>query len=141
MPKTKSKKPQTMSSKTLLMILTSFLAGMLTVIAIYQLKYSAIKSEQAQLLVPTSVPEIQFSLDDVAMHSTKDDCWQVIDGVVYDFTEYISSGEHPGGGAMIKDCGTDASEVYKTRPPHSEYATSLLPEYRIGILEKESMQQ
>lgn len=83
---------------------------------------------------PSPTPVAMYTLEEVAEHSTKDDCWQVIDGMVYDFTPYISSDEHPGGGAMIKDCGTDASEAFANRPPHSEYARSLLTDYEIGKL-------
>ncbi|MCA9371463.1 cytochrome b5 domain-containing protein [Candidatus Woesebacteria bacterium] len=78
--------------------------------------------------------QAEYTLEEVALHNAKDDCWQAIDGVVYDFTPYISSGEHPGGGAMIKDCGTDASQTYATKPPHSDYARSLLSDYEIGFL-------
>lgn len=136
MAKSKSKQT-TMSAKTLLMILTAFLGGMITVILMYQMKYNAIKQTQT-VVTPTQAPEMTFTLEDVAEHNTKEDCWQVIDGVVYNFTEYISSGDHPGGGAMIKDCGTDATEAYQNRPPHSEYATSLLPEYKLGVLVEEA---
>lgn len=82
-----------------------------------------------------AVPETTYSLDMIADHNSKDDCWQVIDSVVYNFTPYLTSDEHPGGGAMAKDCGTDASFRYKNDPPHSEYARSLLPDYAIGMLE------
>lgn len=83
---------------------------------------------------PTPTPVAMYTLEEVAQHNTKDDCWQAIDGTVYDFTSYIASGEHPGGGAMIKDCGTDASENFANKPPHSEYARSLLADYEIGKL-------
>lgn len=91
------------------------------------------KASMAEELIVTT-PTIEYSLEEVAAHNTESDCWQVIDGVVYDFTSYLASEEHPGGGAMIKDCGTDASEAYAERPPHSDYARSLLPEYAIGNL-------
>jgi len=54
--------------------------------------------------------------------------------MVYDFTSYFASDEHPGGDAMIKDCGTDASELYANKPPHSEYSRTLIPDYEIGKL-------
>ncbi len=87
-----------------------------------------------QMVEPSPTPVTEYTLEEVAQHDTKDDCWQAIDGIVYDFTPYIASDEHPGGGAMIKDCGTDASENYANKPPHSEYARSLLPDYEIGKL-------
>ena len=36
-----------------------------------------------------------FTLAEVAKHNTDADCWLVIEGVVYDVTEFLS--EHPGG--------------------------------------------
>jgi cytochrome b involved in lipid metabolism len=85
--------------------------------------------------VVSTTPEVVYTLEEVSQHTTKDDCWQVINEVVYDFTPYVASGDHPGGKAMVKDCGTDATFRYENDPKHSEYAESLLPEYAIGTLE------
>jgi len=79
-------------------------------------------------------PEVSYTLDDVKVHKTKADCWQAINGIVYDFTPYLESADHPGGNAMAKDCGTDATFRYENDPEHSDYAKSLLPEYAIGSL-------
>ncbi len=46
---------------------------------------------------PSPTPVAMYTLEDVAVHNTKDDCWQVIDGIVCDFTAYIASDAHPGG--------------------------------------------
>ena len=42
-----------------------------------------------------------FTLAEVAKHNTDADCWLVIEGVVYDVTEFLS--EHPGGGDIVVD--------------------------------------
>jgi cytochrome b involved in lipid metabolism len=81
-----------------------------------------------------TVPDVSYSLKDLAGHNTKDNCWQAISGVVYDFTPYLADDKHPGGNAMAKDCGTDATFRYDNDPEHSDYAKSLLPEYAIGKL-------
>jgi len=81
------------------------------------------------------IPEMTYSLEDIKFHSDKSDCWQAINGVVYDFTPYLISDDHPGGAAMAKDCGTDATFTYENDPEHSDYAKTLLPEYSIGTLE------
>lgn len=40
----------------------------------------------------------EFSMDEVVEHNTKQDCWIVIKGSVYDVTEFAPS--HPGGQAI-----------------------------------------
>lgn len=80
--------------------------------------------------------EKHYSPQDVARHATPGDCWMSINGQVYDFTPYLPG--HPADPAVIQPwCGKDASEAYRTKTrgrPHSPYADSLLPKYRIGAL-------
>lgn len=89
----------------------------------------------------TTTPEIEdkkdgYTLDEIAPHSTKDDCWIAIEGKVYDVTEFIE--KHPGGEAILFGCGKDASEIFNKRPsdgePHSENARLQLPGYFRGDL-------
>lgn len=55
-----------------------------------------------------------YTLDDVAAHATIDDCWLVVDGMVYDASGYAAA--HPGGAARIVDiCGTDATEAFRNQ--------------------------
>lgn len=39
--------------------------------------------------------QARFSSEEVALHSGADDAWIVVDGEVYDVTEFLQS--HPGG--------------------------------------------
>ena len=48
-----------------------------------------------------------YTIEDVRQHSTEDDCWQAINGKVYDLTEAI--GPHPGGQAILEGCGTEVA--------------------------------
>lgn len=78
-----------------------------------------------------------FSMEDVAKHNTRDDCWLLIHDKVYDLTAFIDS--HPGGVAILEGCGRDATELFETRPmgsktPHSDKARTRLDEYYIGDL-------
>ena len=41
-----------------------------------------------------------YSREDVAKHAARDDLWVIIDGKVYDLTEYVD--EHPGGAAAAR---------------------------------------
>ncbi|KAH8681497.1 cytochrome b2 [Xylariales sp. PMI_506] len=48
---------------------------------------------------------------EVAKHDSKDDCWVVVHGKVYDVTEFLP--EHPGGAKIIlKYAGKDATEEF-----------------------------
>lgn len=78
-----------------------------------------------------------FTMEEIASHSTAEDCWLLIGGKVYDVTDFVAA--HPGGQAILEGCGTDATLLYETRPmgsgtPHSEKARQRLEEYYIGDL-------
>ncbi|SCU80659.1 LADA_0B08834g1_1 [Lachancea dasiensis] len=52
-----------------------------------------------------------ISTDEVMLHNTVDDCWIVIDGEVYDVTNFI--GVHPGGASKILEvAGGDATRKF-----------------------------
>jgi L-lactate dehydrogenase (cytochrome) len=42
------------------------------------------------------VEENLFSVEEISKHNTAEDCWIVVDGNVWDITEFAP--EHPGGG-------------------------------------------
>ena len=70
------------------------------------------------------------TLADVAKHATAADCWLAIDGKVYNVTSFIPN--HPGGEAILRGCGKDASDMFNSR--HGERAKALLPSFYIGDL-------
>ncbi len=78
-----------------------------------------------------------YSMVDVVKHATKDDCWMVMDSVVYDMTSYKT---HPGGDGIWNGCGKDATALFETRPDgssHSDKARIKREEYAIGVLVQE----
>lgn len=40
--------------------------------------------------------ERSISVEEISKHNTKEDCWIVVDGKVWDITDFAP--EHPGGG-------------------------------------------
>jgi len=90
----------------------------------------------ATSIVSPAVEAKSFTIADIALHATKDDCWLAIHGKVYDVSNYT---KHPGGEAILEGCGKDATVFFETRPmgsgtAHSEKARSFLPYWYIGEL-------
>lgn len=75
--------------------------------------------------------EQQFTLAEVARHSTQDDCWTAIDGKVYELSSFIFN--HPGGREILKACGKDATAEFESRQ-HSGAAKAILRSLEIGEL-------
>lgn len=86
-----------------------------------------------------SVNQPRYTLTELAAHNQADDCWMVINGSVYDFTQYLP--QHPAPPGMMLDwCGKEATQAFNTKTigrPHSPYAVQLLSQYRIGELSEE----
>lgn len=52
-----------------------------------------------------------FSVEEVAKHNKKDDCWVIVDGKVLDVTSFLP--DHPGGEkAILLYAGRDATEEF-----------------------------
>ncbi len=80
----------------------------------------------------------EYTMEEVAMHSTPDDCWMVIHDNVVNASNYFN---HPGGEAVYEGCGIDATQLFETRPmgsgtPHSDEARGFMEAKTIGILKK-----
>lgn len=48
-----------------------------------------------------------FTEEEVAKHNTSGDLWLIINGKVYDFTDYFLL--HPGGEAILRNAGKDST--------------------------------
>ena len=70
----------------------------------------------------------EFSLDEVAKHSTHDDCWIIVRDKVYDVTSFVK--RHPGGSLIYSGAGGDNTIQFESY--HPAYVSKLLPKYFIG---------
>uniref|UniRef100_A0A5B7ATB6 Cytochrome b5 heme-binding domain-containing protein n=1 Tax=Davidia involucrata TaxID=16924 RepID=A0A5B7ATB6_DAVIN len=77
-----------------------------------------------------------YSMQETSQHNSKDDCWVVIDGKVYDVSSYLD--EHPGGDDVIlAETGKDATDEFEDAG-HSKSARELMEDFCIGELEPSS---
>ncbi|CAL1398670.1 unnamed protein product [Linum trigynum] len=75
--------------------------------------------------------------DDVVNHKSRDDCWLLIHGKVYNVTEFLE--EHPGGDEVLlaateKDATDDFEDV-----GHGKEARELMMKYYIGDIDPASV--
>ncbi len=97
-------------------------------------KTAAIEHTSNQAIQTTTT----YDLAEVAEHNTSADCWMIIDGKVYDFTDYLN--QHPDGPqSMTKYCGKDGTNGYVTKDKkkaqdHSAQAYAMLADYYKGDL-------
>jgi hypothetical protein len=88
---------------------------------------------------PTQTPGAVISAQEVAKHSSRNDCWIIVSNKVYDVSSYLKS--HPGGtGTITPYCGKDATHAFQTKDlggsgaDHSNRAYSHLDSIYVGDL-------
>lgn len=100
--------------------------GVLVLVAVSYFTYSKMK------------PTKSYAMDEIAKHSSREDCWLLIEGKVYDVTKFIPM--HKGKDAILMGCGKDATALFNNRPngsgAHSATARSLMKNFAIGELAK-----
>ena len=84
----------------------------------------------AQKPVSTNLP---LTADEVKKHNSAGDCWSIIDGNVYDLTNWVDS--HPGGKERITAiCGKDGTSSFLGKHSNSNSAKSQLNRFELGKL-------
>ncbi len=66
--------------------------------------------------------------DEISTHNNTEDCWIVVDGSVYDVTDWVAA--HPGGDILAVLAGEDASIMLHTC--HLRDITPMLDTFKIG---------
>ncbi|KAJ9651345.1 hypothetical protein H2198_007568 [Neophaeococcomyces mojaviensis] len=75
---------------------------------------------------------------EVAKHNTKDSCWVILYGNVWDVTEFLP--EHPGGANIIlKLAGKDATEEYDPIHPPGTLEENLAPSKNLGPIDPKTL--
>ena len=89
---------------------------------------------------PTDTPTLPvYTLQEIASHTTADDCWMIIEGDVIDATSFF--GKHPGGDAnLLKGCGKDATEMFSSVKKHDPAGYAKAKELTIGVFVEDAME-
>ncbi|CAM8989465.1 hypothetical protein QQ045_009218 [Rhodiola kirilowii] len=75
--------------------------------------------------------------EEVAKHNNPKDCWLIINGKVYDVTQFLD--DHPGGDdPLLQVTGKDASDDFED-VGHSNNAREVMKEYYIGDIDLSTM--
>ena len=92
--------------------------------------------QPTQASEPTPTPEETvngYSLTQVSARNSAAGCWVVIDGGVYDLTQWIRS--HPGGsGAILNLCGKDGTSSFTSQHGGQARPSSTLDGYYLAPL-------
>lgn len=85
----------------------------------------------------TASPPLMTTItrQELEKHSAKGDAWILFRGEVYDVTKYVS--EHPGGDAILRYAGKDASKAVSEQVAHKcvfNFILSKLKTFHIGKL-------
>jgi cytochrome b involved in lipid metabolism len=76
-----------------------------------------------------------YTIQDVSQHNSKDSCWTVVRGEVFDLTQWIS--RHPGGPEKILNiCGKDGTKAFVNKHGSQEKPESILEGFKIGKLKE-----
>ena len=74
-----------------------------------------------------------YTLDQVATHNSRSDCWTVVNGVVYDLSSFF--GSHPGGADnLARLCGIDGTEAFTNQHGSNREAQDRIRDFEIGTL-------
>ncbi|KAL2223395.1 putative mitochondrial cytochrome b2 [Thermoascus aurantiacus ATCC 26904] len=81
-----------------------------------------------------------LSAQQISEHRTPADCWIVVDGQVWDVTDFLK--EHPGGAAIIlKYAGRDATKAYSNVHSPNVLKENLPPDKFKGVLDVSTVDQ
>jgi cytochrome b involved in lipid metabolism len=79
----------------------------------------------------TQVNADSFTIAEISKHTSRNDCYLIINNNVYDVSLYISY--HPGGSKIITSrCGKEVTGIFASI--HSNRAWDLLKKYKIGTI-------
>jgi predicted heme/steroid binding protein len=81
--------------------------------------------------VPKTPKTSGYTLAEVSAHSDAASCWSIIDGQVYDLTEFLDM--HPGGKRnILKICGKDGTDMFMGKHGGDAKPEAALANFLVG---------
>ncbi|KAL9649303.1 hypothetical protein ABK040_014606 [Willaertia magna] len=81
-----------------------------------------------------------FSWEEISKHNNEESAWLVINGKVYDVTNFVS--RHPGGDMILLAAGRHSTELYNSHHPSSVVENeATLKKFYIGEVEQEKPEE
>ncbi|KAH7517536.1 hypothetical protein FEM48_Zijuj09G0075400 [Ziziphus jujuba var. spinosa] len=78
-----------------------------------------------------------YSLAQVSEHNSRENCWLVIEGKVFDVTKFLE--DHPGGDeVLLSATGKDATDDFED-VGHSTSARAMMDEFYVGDIDSSSI--
>lgn len=122
------------SSRIAYTAFVAFVSAVLTLIVVNLVQGSP---EQLTVANSASPDSPVYTVDQVAAHNNASSCWKIIEGGVYDLTEYLPN--HPTDEeTFARWCGREATSAWQDQGngrAHSPRAAARLENYRIGTIE------
>ena len=118
------------------------IAGVVSIVLIALVGHSGATAVwQSKLAAPTptvtatNTTTADYTAATVAKHNSAADCWSIINGNVYDLTNWIN--RHPGGARVIEGlCGIDGSAAFTGQHGGQGGPNSYLDTFKLGALTK-----
>jgi len=83
---------------------------------------------------PTAT-EVGYTVEQVRANNSAASCWTIIDGSVYNLTQWINA--HPGGPGVIRSlCGVDGTASFKAQHENQRSPAQRLSSYLLGPLRR-----
>jgi cytochrome b involved in lipid metabolism len=84
---------------------------------------------------PSEPEEKYYTMEEVQKHNSRESCWTIVRGDVYDLTKWID--KHPGGDRMILNlCGKDGTQAFERKHGGEEKPEKALEQFEIGKLKQ-----
>jgi len=80
--------------------------------------------------------EKTYTMEEISKHNSKESCWSVIRGKVYNLTNWID--KHPGGSdKILRICGKDGTDLFVKQHGGKEKPEKILESFKIGVLKSQ----
>jgi cytochrome b involved in lipid metabolism len=86
-----------------------------------------------------AAPLPKLTKSEVAKHNANNDCWIIVEGKVYDISQFIEGEEHPGGNGSFNNLmGKDVTKEFRGTQHFPDSVDGVIAKYFIGNLVDES---